>query len=158
MGFLDDISYVGQSDEYSMRKRINRALVRKAQSDFFQKLFEEKNIPCTGPAFDAAVPVGGWYFKLASPTGNLGDYVLSQLGIGNSLKINLPEPYNDFTVFLGLLVGDFPGDPSQNIDFNRATEIEFYTCLSAFHARRGKEYSNPYLLVIDKDFIKKFLR
>jgi hypothetical protein len=155
LGFLDDMSYDRQSDEYAANKHINRALMRIAQDDFFTKLFEEKNIPYVGPMFDERIPVGGWFFKLGSLAGNLKDYVLGQLGLDSSLRIGLPEPYRDFTVSLGILARDFPLDiHPQEVDLHGGSEIDFATCLSAFQARRGAAYNQPYFLVMDKEFVK----
>lgn len=152
LGFLDNMSYYVQSDEYAANKHINRALMRIAQNDFFTKLFEEKNIPYVGPMFDERIPVGGWFFKLGPLAGILKDYVLGQLRLDSSLRIGLPEPYSDFTVSLGILARDFPSDINpQKIYLDGGNEIEFATCLSAFQARRGAAYNQPYFLVMDKD-------
>ena len=160
MGYLDNLSFFEQSDAYSAKKGINRALTRFAQEEFFNKLFSERNIPYNGPRIEHGIPLGGWFFKLGPPsTENLKKYVLGQLGVDDSLRTNLPqEEYNDFTVELGFLVRNYPDDMNpQSIDLYRGIGIEFVECLSAFQRLRGREYDQPYFLIIDREFVKKFL-
>ncbi len=155
IGYLENLDFDEGAEILAAEEYLDPNEVRRDMTSFIELLFCEAEVPYAGPILNYRYPIGGFFFKIGLPQGEVLDkYILRKLCIDEMrgiIDIKTLGSDLDYDIRTGLMIGEYDGcDPSCIID-SESDVLDFAKHVAAFYRnRRDKgldEYYEPYVIV-----------
>ncbi len=181
IGYLENLDFDEGAEILAAEEYLDPSEVRQDMTGFIEGLFYEAGIPYAGPISDCRYPLGGFFFKIGLPQGEVLDkYILRKLSIDEMRGTIDVEPwFYDFgyNIRIGLMIGEYNGCDLSRVSGSEGDVLDFAKHVAAFERnRRDKgldecyepyvivtrviirdEHYEPQGMVVDGRFVGKFL-
>ncbi len=155
VGYLENLDFDEGAERLAAYGHLDPDEVRQDMTNFIEGLFYEAEIPYAGPTLDCRYPMGGFFFKIGLPQGEVLDkYVLRKLSIDEKRgTIDIESWFYDFgyNIRAGLMIGEYNDCDLSRVSGSESDVLDFAKHVAAFYRnRRDKgldEYYEPYVIL-----------
>ncbi|MCD6547755.1 MAG: hypothetical protein J7K22_04360 [Nanoarchaeota archaeon] len=151
IGYLNNLCFDKGAEELEEKIHIYSTFIRHMMIETIEDLFKNANVPYFDPVANVRYPIGGFFFKIQGKP----EDVLSTLGLDDSMEIPL-KGHKTYKIKLGIIVKDFPNDNNlHELSFSEDNVLDLAAHVAAHYRITGGQVQ-PYFLIVDENFEKKF--